>query len=96
MDILIYAKPGTVKHKMADQLPKKPKQYCYWTGRRPSGRNNDKIEKGYFSDGNRIFAEGKYIINGQAGQGVAFWFHPLKRVNRRQPRKPPMRGWCYI
>lgn len=96
MDILIYAKPETIKHKMTDQLPKKLEQYCYWTGRRPSEASNEKIENVYFSDEKRIFAKGRYIIRGSGVGNVAFWFHPLKRVNKKQSCKPPIRGWRYI
>lgn len=95
MDILVYAKPEVVEHKMADKLKKNT--YCYWTGRKPAKRNDDKIKNIYFSNGQRIYAEGKFIIISQYPQSkVAFWFHPLRRINKLQPRKPPTRGWCYI
>ncbi len=95
MDILIYAKPEKVEHKMEDKVDSNI-AYCFWnTGRIPSRENTWDIHKVYFSDGKKMFAEGTYRIQ-ETEEENAICFKPLKRVNKKQPKKPPTRGWCYI
>jgi len=101
MDILIYAKPEQVEHKMIENVNTNEVIYCYWTvGVHPSLKSNKIINKVCFSDGNKIFAEGDYIGNDyeptERGEKKVICFEPLKRTNKKQPKKPPTRGWCYI
>ena len=94
MNILIYAKPDLVEHKMARNIRYKG-TVCYWTTKKQPVRRN--IEKVQFSDGARIYAEGTYIDIGDSPDPriAGIWFHPLRQVNKKQPKKPPTRGWCY-
>lgn len=99
MDILIYAKPERIEHKMKDKVSDDI-IYCYWrVGIHPNLKTK-MINKVYFSDGSRIFAQGDYIGN-DYDVGVNYYkkticFETLERVNLKQPKKPPTRGWCYI
>jgi len=99
MDILIYAKPEKVEHKMRDKVSDDI-IYCYWRVSVHPKITNKIINKVYFSDGSRIFAQGDYIGNdyepNEYGEGKVISFEPLERVNLKQPKKPPTRGWCYI
>ena len=100
MDILIYAKPEIIEHKMRNSVHTKDVIYCYWrVGVHPK-ITNKVIDKVYFSDGTKIYAQGDYINNDydpdEYGDHKVICFDPLKRVNKKQPKKPPTRGWCYI
>ena len=97
MDILIYAKPEKVEHKMKDKISSMTR-YCFWTGKRPALSKLDDIKKIYFSDGNKIHAEGDFLATETTFEDLpaSICFSPLVRVNKKQPRKPPTRGWCYI
>ena len=96
MDILIYAKPEVVKHKMVDnKVGTAGYDFCYWTGRVPAAKNLFNINKVYFSDGKRIYAEGAFQPTMTDDENL-LCFSPLVKVNKIQPRKPPTRGWCYI
>ena len=95
MDILIYAKPEQLDHKLHSKVSKTI-AYCFWrVSRIPSRDNTWNINKVYFSDGEKIIAEGLYRIE-ETELEQAICFLPLKRVNKKQPKKPPTRGWCYI
>jgi len=95
MDILIYAKPEKVEHKMVEHVFI---GYCFWTGKRPALTKLDSIKKVYFSDGEKIYAEGEFLLSETTFEDISkgICFSPLKRVNKKQPKKPPTRGWCYI
>ena len=80
-NILIRAKPEIVEHKMADVIDKKNSQlelgeedidwdsgWCYWTVGKPPTREG--IGKILFTDGNNIFAEGKFY--GTAIKSIEF------------------------
>jgi len=97
MDILIYAKPEKVEHKIENRIPKEI-NYCYWRVSVLPKIRDKVINKVYFSDGSIIFAEGDYIGNDceAVTKKKEICFKPLKRVNKKQPKKPPTRGWCYI
>ena len=100
MDILIYAKPETAEHKMKDNIQTNNVIYCYWrVGIHPNLKDKI-INKVYFSDGYKIFASGDYIGNDydpdEYGDHKCICFESLKRINLKQPKKPPTRGWCYI
>lgn len=97
MDILIYATPDKIEHKMIDKIYSTVK-YCYWSGRQPALVKMDNIKKIYFSDGNKIYAEGDFLYCETTFEDTnpGICFSPLKRVNKKQPKKPPIRGWCYI
>lgn len=87
MDILIRAKREAIAHKFADgELVS-----CWWTvsGTPRRAEAGDNI---YFSDGERIFAEGK-ILGVEEGR---ITFTPLELVDKSQPKKPPTRGFTYI
>lgn len=94
MDILIYAKEEIVEHKMQDNVP--ADIYCYWSvGTHPNlkVKNPNNV---YFSNGKKIFAKGIFLGNDYYHGKKAIYFLPLKKVNIKQPKKPPTRGWCYI
>jgi hypothetical protein len=86
MDVLIRASKEKVEHK----LEKHDIDYCWWTvsGTPRQCTGGDMI---FFSDGERIHAEGK-ILEINEGEIV---FTPLKEVDKPQPRKPPTRGFTY-
>ncbi len=94
--ILIRAKKEVVEHKMRDVAdPRFEKSaYAYWTGKAPAAQHQD-IFNVYISDGDEIFAEAKYLPEETKRDGQ-LCFTLLERVRKRQPRKPPTRGWCYI
>lgn len=98
MDILIYAKPEKVEHKMRNKIFPPTVKYCFWTGKRPSLAKMESIKKVYFSDGEKIYAEGKFLLCETTFEDFieGICFSPLKRINKKQPKKPPTRGWCYI
>ena len=91
MDILIYSKPEKVEHKMQDKVNEDC--YCFWTTNRPPKIKD--INYVYFSDGEKIYAQGTFIPNDVEGVPEIRFF-PLERINKMQPKKPPTRGWCYI
>ena len=93
LNILIYAKPEKVEHKMADKVHPDT-CHCFWTGRCPVKNKLDKICNVYFSDGNHIYAKG-YFFYAMSLLNKQISFSPLERVNLKQPQKPPTRGWCY-
>jgi len=99
MDILIYAQPEKVEHKMKDKVSSDI-IYCYWTVSIHPNLKTKVVNKVYFSDGNHIYAQGDYIGNDYEftddGEKKVIYFEPLERVNLKQPKKPPTRGWCYI
>lgn len=101
MDILIYAKPKNVEHKMQNKVDRDI-EYCYWTiSTYPSDKNEILIEHVYFSNGERIYAKGKFTgCDYECPEGKKIikllCFKPLERVDIKQPKKPPTRGWCYI
>ncbi len=97
MDILIYAKPEKVEHKTIDNTYPTVK-YCFWSGKRPSLTKIDNIKKVYFSNGKKIYAEGKFLLCETTFEDMptGICFSPLKRINKKQPKKPSTRGWCYI
>ena len=99
MDILIYAKPEKVEHKMKEYCDDDTN--CYWGKKTPSEDNLSMIRKVYFSDGKRIYAEGNFLNHllepfSDKRKYIGIWFSPLKRISLKQPKKPPTRGWCYI
>jgi len=99
MDILIYAKPEKIEHKMKDKVSNDT-IYCYWrVGIHPSLKSKI-INKVYFSNGIKIIAQGDYIGNDyeldEYGNYKVIYFEPLEKVDLEQPKKPPTRGWCYI
>jgi len=97
MNILIYAKPEKIEHKMKNKVSKDI-IYCYWTvGIHPNLKRKI-INKVYFSDGKEIYAQGDYIGNDyeEGGFKKTICFEPLEKVKLKQPKKPPTRGWCYI
>lgn len=95
MDILIYAKPETIKHKLFSNVEPNI-EYCYWTtNKAPSLNNLYDIEKVYFSDGKKIHAQGVFLCDFTEETGD-ICFGALRQVNLKQPKKPPTRGWCYI
>lgn len=93
LNILIYAKPEIVEHKMRDRLSPEISN-CYWIGKCPTKKKLYEIKRVYFSNGSYIYAEGEFLY-GQSLINEQISFLPLKRVNKKQPRKPPTRGWCY-
>ena len=99
MDILIYAQPEKVEHKMKDKISNDI-IYCYWTVSVHPNLKETYPNNVYFSDGNHIFARGGYIGNDyepiDSGEKKMISFEPLERINLKQPKKPPTRGWCYI
>ena len=96
MDILIYTKPEVVEHKMKENCSQLSE--CYWyVSVYP--KDDSKVENIYFSDGERIFAKGAFL--GSDYEYIdklkkILCFKPLERINKKQPKKPPKRGWCYI
>lgn len=94
MDILIYAKPEKVEHKLFSNV-EPGIEYCYWTGRIPSLSNMYNIKKVYFSDGNKIYVSGVFF-GGFSEETGNLCFSLLRKINLKQPKKPPIRGWCYI
>ena len=95
MDILIYAKPEKIEHKMKKNIAEGC--YCYWeTSRIPAPNKLLEVEKVYFSDRKKIYAEGKFLPDLTDSMESAICFDPLIKVNKKQPKKPPTRGWCYI
>ena len=87
MNILIRAKREAIAHKFADgELISR-----WWTvsGTPRKAEAGDNI---YFSDGERIFAEGKILGVGEC----RIKFTPLERVDKSQPKKPPTRGFIYV
>lgn len=95
MDILIYAKPEVIEHKMKDKIGFAGCDFCYWIGKVPAIKNFYKINKIYFSNGKKIYAEGKFQPTITDDENL-LCFSPLKRINKKQPKKPSTRGWCYI
>jgi hypothetical protein len=93
MDILIYAKPEIIEHKMERVMGSKG--YCYWTCRLPAFRYRRDIRFVMFSDGDKIYAAGKFL-SPETYNNNQLCFKPLKEVQFKQERKPPRRGWCYI
>lgn len=101
MDILIYAKPEIIEHKMRDRMDDslKDKCFCYWTvGKSPAIVKCRKIKLVKFTDGKEIYAWGKFIgtIGRYKGKSPVIRFMPLIRVREKLPKKAPIRGWCYI
>lgn len=95
MDILIYTTPETIKHKFLSEVSRDT-EFCFWTtGRIPSLDNLYDIKKVYFSDSKRIIAEGVFFSD-PTKETKNLCFSPLRQVNKKQPKKPPTRGWCYI
>ena len=90
MNILIRSNPKNLEHKMEDQFKDPGEHLCYWTfGITPRGKNLKKI---LFTNGKNVFAEGEII----AIEDKAIVFKPLKRVEYRQPRSPPTKGFAYV
>ena len=96
MDIIIRTRRERVRHKFEKELLKEyggnlDDVYCYWTGIHP--KNVKKGDKVFFSDGKRIFAEGK-ILGTNREEGLLF--RPLKEVDHPQPKNVPTRGFIYV
>lgn len=90
MNILIYAKPKTVEHKMEDQIGA---GLCWW---RVSRGPKEKVGMIRFVYEGIIYAQGKYIGYFRDEDGVmALHFRPLVKAKLKACRKPPMQGWCY-
>lgn len=102
-NILIYAKPEKVEHKMQDVIDKKNSQleageedidwesgWCCWDVSRLPRRKG--ILSVLFTDGKNVYAEGNFY-----GTAIdAIEFSALKRVNYPQPKKAPTRGFTYV
>jgi len=99
-NILIYAKPEKVEHKMRDVIEAENAKFdneddmdstwCYWTVGNPPIREG--IGKVMFTDGTNIYGEGDFL-----GTAIdAIEFSALKRVRYPQPKKAPTRGFTYV
>ena len=88
MNILIRASRDRTLHKMREIMGE---GYCWWTvnGTPRKAGIGDTI---MFSDGERVYAEAK-IIEVDEGKIV---FHPLEKVDKPNPKKPPTRGFTYV
>ena len=95
MDILIQARIAVTEYKMKENMQRG--YYCCWyVGVLPKPENVSKIRNVCFTDGQKIYAEGKFIHAFVTKEGKAIFFKPLHRVNKVLPRPPASRGWCYI
>lgn len=102
-NVLIYAKPEKVEHKMRDVIDKENSKlkdgeddpdwksgWCWWTLSKPPKR--DEILTVLFTDGVNVFAEGDFL--GTTDDAVEFL--ALRRVCYPQPKKAPARGFTYV
>jgi len=90
-DVLIRTTREKIAHKMESEFENPEKNYCWWTvnGKPRQCEEGDKI---MFSDGERVFAEGKIrkVVKGEIE------FEPVKKVVKPNPKKPPTRGFIYV
>lgn len=63
---------------------------CYWTFAATPKQTN--LKKILFTNGKNVFAEGDVI----AVEDKCVVFKPLKKVDYKQPRSPPPRGFAYV
>lgn len=92
---MIQAKIKITEHKLVENVQRG--YYCYWhVPVLPSAENLSKIRNVCFTDGNKIYAEGKFLMANHDRDGKKIHFEPLHTVNRPLPRPPASRGWCYI
>jgi len=91
-NILIRANIDKTAHKMKDS-PDDP-SLCWWTvGQRPV---REGIKNVQFTDGKKIYAEGKFLGTATDGEKPCIEFSPLKRVNKKLKKKVPTRGFTYV
>jgi len=84
MDILIYSQPEKVTHKMKNFIA--DGCYCFWTSSIiPALAKLYDIDKVYFSNGNRIYAEGDFLPDITEEISV-ICFDPLIKVNKNTIR----------
>lgn len=89
-DVLIYADPADVEHKMSDSVPDHH-DYCYWS---VSGtpRQTGPGAAVLFTDGKRVYGRGtvRECVDGELR------FEPLERVDEALPAEPVTRGFKYV
>ncbi|MFC6720913.1 hypothetical protein ACFQGT_00500 [Natrialbaceae archaeon GCM10025810] len=88
-DVLIYADPGDVEHKLRENVP--DGHYCYWTVN-GTPRQTGPGASVLFTDGERVHARGDVteIVVGELR------FTPLERVDEPIPTEPVTRGFRYV
>ena len=88
MNVLIRASEERTEHKLEENVAEG--DHCYWTVN-GTPRKADKGDMIFFSNGSKVYAEGKilFVDEGEIG------FTPLKKVDKPNPRKPPTRGFAY-
>ena len=88
-DVLIYADPDDVDHKLAGNVP--DGHYCYWT-LPVTPQQTEPGSTVLFSDGQRVHARGTI----RAIEDQELQFEPLQRIDKPTPTEPPTRGFTYI
>lgn len=89
-DVLIYASPADVGHKLESEVPDHH-DYCYWTVT-GTPRQTGPGASVLFTDGDRVHARGDVLecVDGELR------FTPLERVDEPLPCEPTTRGFTYV
>jgi len=90
--VLIRAKPEVVEHKMEDHEDRP--SWCWWQLSKAPIKEG--IGKVLFTDGTRVYAEGKFLGTASDEGAECIEFEPLKAVNYPQPKEAPTRGFTYV
>ena len=91
-NILIRADPEKTAHKMKGS--KDDPCLCWWTvGKKPKRKGIYKVQ---FTDGKKIYAEGKFLGTATDGEKPCIEFDPLNKVNKKLKKKAPTRGFTYV
>ena len=95
MDILLRGKIAVMKYNMVGNV--QPGYHCFWyVPVLPKPENLPDIRNVCFTDGQRIYAEGRFLGAQINQHGKVILFSALSRVDKPLPRPPAERGWCYI
>lgn len=89
-DVLIYADPDDVEHKLAANVPAHH-DYAYWTVN-GTPRQTKPGRSVLFTDGDRVFARGE-VLELVVGE---LRFTSLERVDEPLPADPVTRGYKYV
>ncbi len=89
-DVLIYADPDDVRHKIADNVPDHH-DYAFWAVN-GTPRQTGPGASVLFTDGERVYARGTII---ECADGEVR-FEPLERVDEELPTEPVTRGFKYV